>query len=415
MNQITKLKDALSARYNVDIDVFLDAYISGATRAEVEILAGVTEFPARTIASALNLRWPQKFRQNDYTLLLSRDSEDSSALADKLVVAQEDLKQYEHDLNLKDKQLIKIRREINRLRQNLREESLEEALLDVLEVSLSEAYTFPAVQPIGLMKSTDNTDFVVLSDFHAGATISIEDVPDNEFNWDILQDKVNKLFRAAAKNISGNTIHFYILGDMIDGLIHDSLEASDMNPAKAAKKLGSLLSQYIAAFAEYYEVVHVYCLNGNHSRLTDKIKSVNKGFDFEFLMYSIMEAQLENIAAYFEISTTGMITVEIAPGIFAGLHHGDNFRGASNSQSRDLQILERYRQIGPEVSHMIQGHTHIFEIHELSTGGFAICNGALIGANGYVHTNGFIPVSPIQVIGSWSADGQLATAIPVVL
>ena len=46
------------------------------------------------------------------------------------------------------------------------------------------------------------------------------------------------------------------------------------------------------AFIPAYATVNIYALNGNHSRLSDKIKSVNKGLDFEFLMYSIMEAQL---------------------------------------------------------------------------------------------------------------------------
>jgi len=128
-----------------------------------------------------------------------------------------------------------------------------------------------------------------------------------------------------------------------------------------------------------------------------------------------MEAYLSSVVDHFEISTTGMITAEVGPGVFAGLHHGDNFRGQSNSAPRDLQILERFRQLGIDVSHLVQGHTHLYESHVLPTGGFSICNGSLIGTNAYVHTNGFIPVSSVQVIGSWDGMGQLSTIKPLVL
>ena len=414
MNQITKLKQALSDRYCVDIDEFLHAYSEGCTRAEVQERTEVTEFPVRTIASALNLRWPQKYRDNDMALLMSRDEDDTSALADQVIELKEDLKQYEHDINIKERALVRVRREANRLRSNMREETMDDAVLRLIEENV-EAVTAPAPQLLGLPTKTPGVDFLVLSDLHAGATVSGEDVPDNEFNWEILSNRLSALFLEAAANVSSQTMHFYLLGDMLDGLIHDSLEASDTNPAKAARELGALLSSYILSFAAEYEEVNVYCLNGNHSRLTQNIKSNNKGFDFEYLMYSIMEAQLGAAINHFEISTTGMMTAEVAPGIFAGLHHGDNFRGASNSAPRDLQILERFRQIGPEVSHLVQGHTHLYETHVLPTGGFGICNGSVIGTNAYVHTNGFIPVASVQIVGRWDFNGQLEVVKPVVL
>ena len=414
MNQITKLKEALSQRYDVDLDLFLHAYAEGNTRAEVEVITGVSEFPTRTIASALNLRWPQKFRDNDLALLMSRDEGDSSALADQVITLKEDLKQYEKELNTKERALVRTRREANRLRASMRDEALEETMIQLIAENV-EAVERPAPMIMRPAPATPGIDFVVLSDLHAGATVSGEDVPDNAFNWDILSERLAALFLEAAANLKHDTLHIYMLGDMIDGLIHDSLEASDYNPAKAAKELATLLSSYIMAFAGTYQTVNIYGLNGNHSRLTDKIKSNNKGFDFEYLMYSIMEAQLVDVVSHFEISTTGMIAAEVGPGIFAGLHHGDNFRGSSNSQGRDLQILERFRQIGPEVSHLVQGHTHLYESHVLSTGGFAICNGSVIGTNAYVHTNGFIPVSSVQVVGSWDSNGQLAVVKPVVL
>lgn len=414
MNQITKLKEALSLRYNVDIDVFLGAYASGATRAEVERITGVTEFPVRTIASALNLRWPQKYRDNDVTLLQSRDDEDSTTLADQVIVLKEDLKQYEHELNTKERALVRTRREANRLRAGMRDESLEETVLHLIAENV-EAVVTPTASTIPVKAVTPGVDFVVLSDLHAGATVSDEDVPDNMFNWEVMTERLQNLFMEAAANIKHDVLHVYMIGDMIDGLIHDSLEASDYSPAKSAKELASLLTSYILAFVPAYAEVHIYGLNGNHSRLTDRIKSNNKGFDFEYLMYSIMEAQLSDVVTHFEISTTGMIAAEVGPGVFVGLHHGDNFRGASNNQGRDLQILERFRQVGPEVAHLIQGHTHLYESHVLSTGGFAICNGSVIGTNAYVHTNGFIPVSSVQVIGNWNADGQLQTVKPIAL
>jgi len=234
LNQIDKLKSALADRYQVNIPQFLRGYEAGATMDELRIALGMTEFPMRTIASALNLRWPQKHRVNDLALLMSRSDEDTSTLADEVITLKEDLKQYEHDLTIKDKALTRVRREANRLRAEMREESLDDVVVDMVAEALANIPA-PIAEQVPRIFKGPGVDFAVLSDFHAGATVSNEDVPDNTYSWEILEEKVGVMFQEMAANRTGDEYHFYILGDMLDGLIHDSLEASDMNPAKAAK------------------------------------------------------------------------------------------------------------------------------------------------------------------------------------
>lgn len=413
MNQLQHLKDSLLEKYNVDCDRFIELYEQGFSREEMEVELSCTSFKLRMIAAALNLRWVQKHRVNDIQLLMTRDTEVGPALqAEELTKLKENVAEYERELTVREKALVRTRREANRLRAQMREESIEDAILEVIAEATAKVTPLAPIVTDEVVED-DGIDFVLFSDWHIGATVKLTDVPDNTFSWEVAQQRIHQLMTQVVLQRSTSSLHIYLLGDMLDGLIHDSLQASDMNPAQAAKELAHLLGGYISALREIYPAVSVYCLNGNHSRLTDKISSVSKGFDFEFLCYSILEALTVNVIDHFEISTVGMIAAEVSPGVFAGLHHGDNFRGATNSASRDLQILERFRQMGPDVSHLLQGHSHIFESHVLPTGGFAICNGSLIGTNGYVHTNGFIPVSSVQVIGTWGSDGQLAKVVPI--
>lgn len=415
MNQLHQLKEALQEKYGVDCDQFVALYEQGMTREEMETTLDCTTFKIRTVAAALNLRWAGKYRVNDMQLLLTRDIESvSTDTAMELVKLKENAQAYEQELMARDKSLAKVRREANRLRAQMREESIDDTIIDVV-ATLASTITPITVPEFIPHDRPAGVDWVLASDWHVGATVDGKDVPDNSYDWEVVRERAHRLMEAASRNKTGDMFDFYIAGDMLDGLIHDSLESSDMNPAEAAKELARLLAGYVAEFAKHYNQVRVYCLNGNHSRLTDKIKAKSKGFDFEFLCYSILEALVSPIVSHFEISTVGMISAEIAPGVFAGIHHGDNFRGNSNCATRDLKLQERFRQIGPEVTHLLQGHTHLYESHVLNTGGFAICNGSLIGTNAYVHTNGFIPVTTVQVIGSWTQDGQLANILPVVL
>jgi len=414
VTQLERLKKSLEERYSIPLDVFLGLYMEGYTRDEMREVFDCTGHTLRQIAATLNLRWGVKHRASDFALMQTRDQEDTTSLADEVIFLQEEVKAFEHDLNLKERALIRVRREATRLRAAMREEAIDEAVIAHIKKAIT-GESLPQLQVTPTITTGQGIDFAVLSDLHAGAVVDSKDVPDNAYNWGILNERLDRLFNNLIINRENNHLHLYLLGDMLDGLIHDSLESADKSPAEAAKDLAITLSSSIVALKEIYPQVSIYCLNGNHSRMTEKIKSTAKGFDFEFLMYSIMEAYIGSLVDHFEISTIGMIAAEVGPGVFAGLHHGDNFRGASNNSSRDLQILERFRQIGPEVGHLIQGHTHIYESHVLPTGGFGICNGSMIGTNAYVHTNGFIPVSSVQVIGSWTADGQLNSVKPIIL
>jgi len=414
MNQLDRLKKSLEESYGINIDDFLVQYTDGITKEEMMAIHNCTSFKLRQIASTLNLRWASRYRASDYQLMLTREDSDTTGMADEIIKLQEDVVAYEHELGLRDRALVRTRREANRLRKTMREEAVEDVITGIVADAVADLKNVKGKLVPTPAPTMDGTDFILLSDIHAGATVVEGDVPDNQFSWEIMERRLSQLFMQAAANLKNNHLHLYLLGDMVDGIIHDSLESADKSPAEAVKDLAALLSAYILAFVDAYETVSVYCLNGNHSRLSENIKRNAKGFDLEFLLYSIMEAQLGSAVSHFELSTTGMIAAEVGVGVFAGLHHGDNFRG-SGGMTRDLQIQERFRQIGQDVSHLIQGHTHIYESRVMNTGGFAITNGSVIGTNGYVHTSGLIPVPAVQVLGSWDLDGQLDSITPVIL
>lgn len=413
MTQLNKLKESLENKYGVPIEEFLEHYKNnkGIEWLSNEYSIGWSKI--RTIFATLNLRLPKKYRVGDLALLRAREeSTVDIETYEEIKSLNEDIEEYEKVLLAKEKALATARREVNRYRKSLRNEALEDVIIDTFSTSLS------SIKPIERVsfeptKYAPGSDFMLVSDVHAGAFTSTLDVPDSPYNWDIMISRLERVFASMVHNKTADVLDVIFAGDMVQGIIHGAEEFNEKPIALVLSDLATLLSSMIGTLKEHYTTIKVHTVNGNHSRLTDKIKTSTKGLDYEFLMYKIMEAQLKEVVDEFNIVTCGM-------GVFTvgtkrvGFHHGDHFRGA-HSQARDENILARFSELGTPVDHLMQGHTHIYESHIMPNGGISITNGATSGIDTYVHTSGIRPVKPIQVIGSFDATGNLRFQTPVIL
>ena len=201
---------------------------------------------------------------------------------------------------------------------------------------------------------------------------------------------------------------------MISGIIHDILESTTKPTAQAVHDLADLMFYYLSGAAMIFEQVDVLFVSGNHERLSERIKSNSKGFDFGYLFAQLLKAKLANQSNIkVEISTTGHVATKIGDK-WAGGMHGDMYRGAK-SESRTFRVQAGFKAVlGIDVDHIFEGHTHKFSWHN-TTRGASICNGTVMGVNSYGVASGFTPIRPSQTIVQFLPNGEIEAVRQVFL
>ena len=247
-----------------------------------------------------------------------------------------------------------------------------------------------------------------MSDLHVEEAVTRKDVGAlNEFNWEIMESRLDKFFVEWFNQYRGESRGMVmILGDVISGIIHDTLEHTTKPTAEAVHDLADILSGYFIAASCIFDTVDIHFVSGNHERISERIKSNNKGMDFGYLFAQILKAKLTgttNISV--NISTTGFVATKVGDK-WVGGHHGDNFRGPKN-ETRTVAVNEAFKRVLEiEVDHVFEGHVHKFSWHNTNRGA-SIVNGSLIGSNAYGLTNGYMAVRPCQTIVAFDPSGEI--------
>jgi len=405
MTQIAKLEQELESRYKVKIKAFLELYnMDTSTRDMAQTLESTT-WLIRVYASTLNLRLPKKFRKSDYSLYLSRSGESStSKLHEELTNSNESLQYLSKQVIIKDSQLLKAKMEIAKYKSALKINSGIEDFTSIVKEACNNLNNVTLVSEKPIIRLSDyskHKKFVLLSDLHFEETVSKSDTGNNEYNWDIAEERLGIVFREAEASYRGEEdIVVMFGGDMLDGLIHSSLETANRPIGKAIADLAVLLSQHLLTLSDTYSSVYVPCVSGNHERITDFKRSHNQGYGFAYMLYQMVKALLKgksNVTV--DISTTGFISFGNN-----GLFHGDFIRAIGDVKF--LRAKEAFRQAtGSTPLNIFCGHTHCFSMEEMTDSGKYVTNGSLVGSNSYSITNGMLSKSWGQTIGTWLPNG----------
>ena len=409
MKQYDKLVENLEAQYRVSVSEFLQMYQDGLSLDSMAEAGGTKVWTYRAIAAALNLRMALRYRAHDYALLQSRKSDE----ADDQLIVEIDLlhEQMEHlarDLDNSQRSVIRERARLRAFRKQQRDATAYEDIKAYVDSVFAGVEYAEYVGTVNTLEGgLADIQFVVLSDLHVDEAVTTADLGKiNKYNWDTVTQRLGQVFEELHAVDYHGMLHIYLLGDIISGIIHNSLEGTDVHPVDAIVRLSDIMVYHLTQAARTHTAVEVFALTGNHERISEQVKSANKGFDFGYLFYKLLAAKLAGLSnTKVTVSTTGLATAPIANDRLVGLHHGDMFRGTSSDQ-RDLTIKEVFRQSGHMITHLIQGHTHKPEVR-LMTSGVSITNGSLIGPNAYSHFSGFVGIPWSQVIGMWDSLGQL--------
>lgn len=413
MNKIKKLITSLEKNYDIKVQGIIDDYANLESVRVMASNAGVNPYVIRSILLQLQLKRPKSKRKvcvDEYYAMLN--GENITEFTNELE-ADNDL--LSKKVNTLERALVRARVDLNTYRKTVRYEAkgslIEDRVMNLFSEVLKESVVAPVKYITGPKSTTSRAEYVpclVISDVHAEESVEASQVGSlNTYNWEIMTNRLESVFCELVNSYKGEErVVVLIAGDMFSGVIHDQTENSTKPLAKAIVDLANQISDQINGLACIYDIVDVYCVNGNHSRLGEKIKTEAKGFDFEYIFGNMLKALCTDTNITIDISSTGFNHFKIKDTVVA-VHHGDFFRQPVGSEPRDFRIYEAFKaSTGEDARHIIQGHTHQFQVHNTSRG-TSICNGSLIGSNNYGHTNGFVKIPASQTLVMFEPTGNI--------
>lgn len=219
---------------------------------------------------------------------------------------------------------------------------------------------------------------LLLSDWHKGQT--------SANNWNVFNDTI---FKSRIANLLADTIaygerhevdklHVFVLGDLINGLIHVSTRISNeenviMQTVQVAEVLKSMLNE----LSQHFDV-YCYFARGNHDRVTaNKKESLDDESFFDLLRYIVEE----NIAE--DHPTLHVMKNEIDPEIIRAEIAGHICYGVHGHKDKPQKVAEKLSTFMHEMpDYIFEGHFHSAAEHEVN-GIEVIVNSSLCGTDSF--------------------------------
>lgn len=255
-------------------------------------------------------------------------------------------------------------------------------------------------------KSRQQTAVLVLSDWHIGERVLPETVNYvNEFNFEVAKKRLQRLFSKVYSHLlelkktrNLQELVVWLGGDLIGGYIHEELmENNCLSPQEEVDNARAILIEAIEGLRSLEIPIQVVCNWGNHGRTTkDKKFATAAVNNNEWLLYSTLEdmfSRLNYNDVKWHVSKSYYSFIDLYD-YRIRFHHGDGMKvnPSSNMNNVVQKKIKALNQIVP-ADFDIFGHFHSLRLSKNF-----LCNGSLIGANGFSHNLGFPPEPPKQVL-----------------
>ena len=408
---------SLEAYYEIDIQRVIDLYKEGLSLNEIVNIGITTNMRLRNIFAVLNLRLKKKFRLHDVQILERKLSEDKGSYSTELVDSlTTDLSLVQDELH-KNSRTIQLLRDGNTLlRKTIRESHRDNVKgVDILS-ELKQQFSEVEQDTINMYKvpaETDGTTILVLSDLHFGEVVT-PDVTNgfNEYNNDIcikrLQEVVQKVCTVSWRT---DKLKVYLLGDLLHGGIYGGDLKGEVPIMEGIVSFAKNLSTLLIGLNTVFPEMEVIMLNGNHTRMNDTQKTYKKAYDYEYILFNMLQLQSEIPMSY---SLTSYATDDVE-GHKLGLFHGDTVRSynadANTGAYKIQNVIEALYNV--KVQSLISGHTHKPKIVANQFGGLNIINGSLSGVGEFGLSSGFDTIYPSQTIARIDSEGQWQEIVQV--
>lgn len=287
----------------------------------------------------------------------------------------DDLKEMKREIQ---KEKIKLSDERTELKRLYREQARRESFLDVVKRAMSEDVE-PLLEPyhIGGFNYADNDLIVSLTDIHTGIEI---DNAFNKFNENILRKRFNtylqKILEVRERHNSENC--YVIIGEVVSGIIHNNLRIeNNLDLMQSFKLVATLISDFLTELSKYFNDVHVYINEGNHSRISPNKEDNIQGENVDVLVPFYLKARLQLINNIFihENEVMEEIAMFKVRGNIVMSAHGDN-----DKVSNVVQKFTMLFDVKPDLVYLGHRHTNAMEtVYDTKV----IQSGCLSGTDNY--------------------------------
>lgn len=317
-----------------------------------------------------------------------------------------------------DEQIESLRAQIVLINRKYKEEikgkRIQEQILEFNRLSVKSLPIVKAPKPLEPEVKKDKvieSAVLVGSCWHIGETINKQEMGGlNEYNFDIfvqrLQFLIGRTIKFTTQNMSQHyfeELHIILTGDMVSGIIHEELEASNQLNIIEQAYLGSLVTaQALLELAQAFPKIIVTGVVGNHGRVQkSKYFKHKQTVNWDFVFYNTLALLLqkqENIK--FNIPMSFWAGVEIQGWKFL-IMHGDLIRswgsipfyGINREVSKWVKIKAAEKDF---FQYSVMSHFHTKAVLQSPTGE-DILNGSLKGGDEYAIGLGFYN-DPIQLL-----------------
>lgn len=273
------------------------------------------------------------------------------------------------------RELNKAKREISDnfiLFEDIKKEILQIDMVDVVQSKLSP------------LEKTKNALLVNVSDWHIGLVTE-------EFNYKVANERILKYAQRVieyAELFEVNTLYVQNLGDSIEGVSMRYTQPFDIefDYSTQVVKATELTIKFLTELSEYCNVVYLGGIYGNHSRFTDKDKSL-AGDSSENIIDASVKSFIElmnnpRITADDKKQNNSEMSFEINGKYIKAVHgdligkQGDRITKFISSDKIDYDLL-------------VYGHYHNFSVSEQNHGKLEVGSGCLQGSTEYSKRLGY--------------------------
>lgn len=198
-----------------------------------------------------------------------------------------------------------------------------------------------------------------------------------------------------------------MLGDMLDGALSHSNEASQLDPVFNQYFCGAhAIAQFLRNLSPYFPEVRIYDVVGNHTRMQNqkRMPTKNRHSNFDKFLYALVQALVRDIPNIRWTLDSQPYQVFDVQGFTFFSAHGDTLRGGDKTLgvpnhaigrlvSTATQMMNKYGKKAP--NYYLLGHLHRDIVLPHATGSILV-NGGFPGVDEFGLSEMFPPADPSQ-------------------
>lgn len=281
------------------------------------------------------------------------ESPESNSLIEELEEKQREFEKAKCQFQDQKREYNKLVREQARI-DHIRTEMIKEIhkLNNIKPVNYYERTSFPS--------TFEREGLLLISDTHYGLFANNYW---NKFDNDEFIVRMKKLITKTieyCKLHEVKTLHTFLLGDLINGLIHLVTRINNTEDAiSQTMHVSEVLADTLATLANEIEIIRVYNVRGNHDRVTQNKHDEIAKESFNDLIKWYLKTRLQNLNnVIFEDNTYDdeIIVTEILGNVIMGVHgHRDKVSNVVHNLTMMTKQIPNY---------IVMGHTHHHEENE---------------------------------------------------